>query len=246
MFVHSFQNLNIAKKVSEFLFSVIPVKKNRPLVLFVSGGSAIDIYTHFARSLGGRTSDVSFLTIAQVDERFQHTQDTPRVCSTPVGWRDQSNAQAIEKTGLWNVCGEKNISYHIIFQEGTLEEAANEYNETMKSFGFAQDKEFYKIALLGIGEDGHIAGLLPGYEKVWNVNSYAVGYNNSGKYPQRISLTPKALRLMNMSIIYAKGAKKQKVLKELLDRNNRKNLDDFPAGIFREIENVHLFTDVYV
>ncbi|MBI4991315.1 6-phosphogluconolactonase, partial [Candidatus Gottesmanbacteria bacterium] len=155
----------------------------------------------------------------------------------------------------WRVCRERNIPYDIISQEETLEKSGDQYDRTVEKLF----KEYvYKVAVLGIGEDGHTAGLLPGYEKKWNKNKYIVGYrisqhrqNNAmalfcqgkGNFPQRISLTPKALKELDQAIIVAVGEKKKTAIKKLLNQSNESNLsniDKMPSVIVTSIPQVNL------
>ena len=94
---------------------------------------------------------------------------------------------------------------------------------------------------MGIGEDGHTAGLLPGYQTEWDIDSLVSGYENESNLPHRITITPKAIRELDQAIVVAKGANK----KEIINRLFRENcpIDEFPAMIIKSIPKVDIFTD---
>ncbi|MBI2616631.1 6-phosphogluconolactonase [Candidatus Gottesmanbacteria bacterium] len=228
-----------------FILSQLQRNLNKGVSLFLSGGSLVDVYVQFGIYL--KQVRHTHLALAQVDERFQPSQKTDNSKQITVnrGQKNTSSINAIEigKTGLWNVCKGKNIPVHLVSQKGTLGISAQGYEKEIKQL-FSED--FYKIALLGMGKDGHTAGLLPGYGQKWNIDHLVVGYRNTGQFPQRITLTPKALRLMDVAVVYVVGEKKRSILKKLQDYHNRKNLGIFPAIILDEIKYVHLFTDVQI
>lgn len=211
------------KELATFFIDLFDKQKTQKKIIFLSAGSWLQLYEELSKEIIPFGKDIS-ISFAQVDERFQPENI------------DDVNAETIAKTGILEN-GSKTI---FISKNGTLEQSTKEYEKNISHF-FGNDS--YKIVLLGVGEDGHTAGLLPGYQHAWDKDQLVVGYKNNGKFPQRITLTPKALRLMDESIIYAVGEKKRPVINILLGLNERKNLGEFPTGILKEMKNVHLFTD---
>ncbi len=235
------------------------------ILLLFSGGSAVRLYPYLVDWIKEHPSR-SFqrkLAVGQADERFfgGDKGNRPAVAKAMAGKGDRGrnkniNAEVIGKTGLWDVCREKGIACHLISQSesnsaeaGTMEESSSEYNQTISDLWKSASK---KIAVLGIGEDGHTAGLLPGYQKQWDVDQLVVGYTHNGQFPQRISLTPKALRSLDYALVVAAGESKRPVLNRLqsLQRSDlsRKgqtfvDLDRFPVGILPEMKEVEIFTD---
>lgn len=198
-------------------------------LLLLSGGSAVRLYKPLRLFISNSDLNFEFLTIAQVDERFQP------------GNRDEVNAYAIEKTGLWEACKKKNIPYYLVSQTGSLQESSKKYNQTISKLFKSHP---YKIAVFGIGEDGHTAGLLPGYKKEWNRNVFVVGYENKGKFHQRITVTPKALIHLDIALVVAQGEGKRNSLVNVLKPEHSVSTDVYPAMIFHEIPKVEVFTDI--
>ncbi len=214
------------KKLIKLISQSLCEKKKT--LLFLSGGSNANLYGYLAGYLNHY--ELPLLFIAQIDERFQPNQAL------------EINAEQIRKTGLWKVCGEKGIPYYIISQKGSVETASKEYRKTIEDLW---EKLDYIIAVLGIGEDCHTAGLIPGYEKDWNTDSYVVGYDlKLGKFRKRITITPKLMEKFDYALIVAKGAKKKEAIKNALKKENLQNLNKYPAVIIQKIPKLDLFTDI--
>lgn len=222
------------------------------ILLLLSGGSAVRLYPYLVDWIKAHPTG-SFqgkLAVGQVDERLRPGREESGIRdqgSAGTEKRDKNiNAVVIGEIGLWEVCREKGIACHLISQSesnsaraGTLEESASLYNQTISNIFKSASKT---IAVLGIGEDGHTAGLLPGYRKDWDVDRMVVGYENDGPFPQRISLTPKALRQLDMAIVVAAGEKKRAALDQARSQK-RTDLNVFPAAILGEMKQVEGFTD---
>jgi len=73
---------------------------------------------------------------------------------------------------------------------GDLESAATAYGDQVRAFGSGQ----FDVVMLGLGPDGHVASLFPGYPQLDVDDRIAVAVTESPKPPpQRISLTFAAL-----------------------------------------------------
>ncbi len=128
------------------------------------------------------------------------------------------------------------------------------YLKNSRPLGCESFKKYdYKIAVLGIGEDGHTAGLIPGYEKAWNIDRCIVGYNlgqNTAyavfcqqKFRHRITVTPKLLEKLDYALITARGEKKKETIQNALKKENLKDLNKYPAAIIQKIKEVDIFAD---
>lgn len=245
--IHTEKSELIWDKASEFLINWLRLYHNigQKTLLLLSGGSVTRLYSDLAQFINTSDLNFDFLAIGQVDERFKPEQ--------PGGFKStkEINAEFIRETGLWQVCQKKNIPYNFPHQEGTLEEAAKKYNKQLSDLF----EHFpYKIGVLGIGEDSHTAGLLPGYERVWNIDKYIIGYNLGQnnprglfcqhKFKQRISVTPRALRQLDHTIVVAVGEKKKEAIDNVINPLNIDNFDKYPAAILQKIKKVDLFTDI--
>lgn len=275
-------------------------KENKRILLFLSGGSVVQLYGQLAKLIREGDFKSNQLTITQVDERYSRNQKTKinkdwdlRALSlrgVPTVRRDDAaisvieiassstrndklnrnllrnfykdiNAENIRQTGLWEACKEKKIPYHLISQEGTLEGSAEGYNKIISKLFSRYD---FKMAILGIGKDCHTAGLIPGFEKSWNINDYVVGYkldsnhgqnsaaaefcqqksvkNSIGRINKRITLTPFALKQLDYALVGVVGEEKREALKNALNPDNREKLDQYPAAIIQKIKKVDVIT----
>lgn len=233
--IHSLSADQISSKASEFLIDCLKRNKDKRTLLFLSGGSAVKIY----RRITNCELRIKNLAIALVDERFRPGKSFNSQHLTFN--KEETNAYQIEKTRLWKACRKNNIPYYSISQEGALEEAARKYNIQIEKLFKEYD---YKMAVLGIGKDSHTAGLLPGYLSLWNTDKLVVGYKNDGKYAVRISLTPKALQMLDQALVVALGDKKKQAIKNALNPLNLNKLDKYPAVLLQKIKKVDLFTSM--
>ena len=135
-------------------------KQEKSLVL-LSGGSVTAFYPMLADYIRFQKPNMA---LGQVDERFQ-----------PLYIEDQ-NGKVIANTGLFDAFEKGKSPVFLVSQEGVLERAALEYDTVLKKLF---EEYPYKTAILGIGEDGHTAGFLPGYESEWNKDRLVVGYRNN-------------------------------------------------------------------
>ena len=95
------------------------------------------------------------------------------------------------------------------------------------------------IAFLGMGSDGHIAGILPHSPAVDAAKEWAVGYRTEDF--ERLTLTPFALSHINKAIVGAYGSEKSSALKNLQD--TLQPLADQPAQLVRHLPEVMIFND---
>ncbi|MBI3954918.1 6-phosphogluconolactonase, partial [Candidatus Gottesmanbacteria bacterium] len=219
--IHNYSDRDIYPKTSQRLINVLSdlLMQGRKTLLLLSGGSSVNLYGYLAEYLNH--SRPALLSIAQVDERFKPDQSS------------DINARAIKIMG---------IPYYIISQEGSVEKSAEEYNETIGRLWKEYD---YKIAVLGIGEDCHTAGLIPGYRKLWDKQKLTIGYSLTiGQksayadfcpqgFKQRITVTPKLLEELDYALIVAAGEEKKEAIENALKKENLQDLNKYPAAIIQ-------------
>jgi 6-phosphogluconolactonase/glucosamine-6-phosphate isomerase/deaminase len=118
-----------------------------------------------------------------------------------------------------------------------------EPNETVIKFGKNYcDLEAWAdviIGQFGIGSDGHTAGVLP--DTIGVTAPGTAYFYDGGKY-QRITLTLKTIRNVDIAYIFAFGESKKEVVEKL--KNEDLTLDEMPAQILKEIEESYLYSDL--
>ncbi len=177
--------------------------------LNLTGGSTIgNLYRLLAQ--GGRI-DWPAVTFTWGDERF-----------VPPGHPDHNGTQA--QTSLFNGIDADPAKVHPIpTTGGTPEECAQDYDKLLLSL-VRTGRPLFDLTLLSLGEDGHIASLLPG-QPVLGEQSKWVAAVPHGRPEVRISLTYPALRQSGRLILIASGKAKAPVLREILAGS-----DDYPAS----------------
>jgi 6-phosphogluconolactonase/glucosamine-6-phosphate isomerase/deaminase len=196
-------------------------------LIFLSGGSVVGLYPLLGQAIEEGKIDRKKICFAQVDERYRPDNI------------EEVNAEAIEKTGLWKVCTKYGIPFHLISQELSFSQSVKAYDETVGNlFTLYQNR----IAILGMGEDGHTAGLLPGYRKEWDEKQFVVGYKNDGLYPLRISITPFAIKQLSEGIVIALGDKKKEIINKL-NSTEIKDINQYPVTLLDTIQNSKIYTD---
>jgi 6-phosphogluconolactonase/glucosamine-6-phosphate isomerase/deaminase len=124
-----------------------------------------------------------------------------------------------------------------LLQDGlSLEQTTERYNR-MAAQAFSENRVI--IAQLGIGDDGHLAGILPGSPASTETKALAVGYP-SDPYP-RLTLTFPALRRVSAAYAFAFGNTKHRALKTL--QTQSLGTDQQPAQILKQLPEAYLYSD---
>ena len=191
--------------------------QNKKVLWLISGGSNIVITADILRQLHGTQN----LTIAQVDERYG-----------PVGHPDSNWQQLLDSgTPL------DGITLVPILQNplGSMHQAAADYEAKLQKLLKTAD---ISIAQLGMGTDGHIAGILPGTESV-----QAAGLVTSYQTEQfdRITLTFNGLDQVQELWLFAYGQDKKPQLEAL--QNQELRLSEQPAQYLKRHPRVVVYND---
>jgi 6-phosphogluconolactonase/glucosamine-6-phosphate isomerase/deaminase len=189
--------------------------QNSPVLLMLSGGSSLKVPSLIDLRL---CDDV---TVAQVDERI-----TPKV-------EDRNS------TGLANIEFVKpaGLKFVPVEQGLTLQESAARYERELRSWVKVHPGAFI-FAVLGMGSDGHIAGMMPGFEKLFNGKKWVVGYDagNTNTFRSRVTVTNTFLRdIVDDAVLFVTGEEK---------RNALNTIRMHPAGVIYEMDKAVLFTDI--
>lgn len=131
---------------------------------------------------------------------------------------------------------------HPVQTEGvTLEEAAERYEAMLKHLYGADmldpRRPLLSLTLLGLGEDGHTASLLPG-QSVLQERKRWVAPVPKGREEERITLTYPALDSSAAVVFLVSGDGKREILDKILSGET-----DFPAAHIRPVGEVIWFCD---
>ena len=208
---------------------VAQLKGNKRVLFLVSGGSALHVYQKMGQ-LWPKDVDLSGLKLGLVDERF-----------VPMGDKD-SNEQQLREAGVVKWFEEQGATFFGVLhslKKKSGQELALQANE--KYFQVLSETDV-SIISLGMGDDGHTAGILPmqsgpGFMQMFNgeelVTFYEVQEQDSANpFRQRITITLPMIREADLVMLYATGEKKRAALAELLQEKllNPK----FPVSVLQE------------
>jgi len=133
-----------------------------------------------------------------------------------------------------------NENVHPIATNGTLAEAAADYERTLRQFyGSPQlslNRPLFAVTLLGVGEDGHTASLFPGDAALTEQSRWVAAIPNARPEP-RISLTYPALASSGEIGFLVTGASKRDIVARI------RNGEDLPATRVDTAGRVHWFLD---
>ncbi|MGO4220499.1 6-phosphogluconolactonase [Lysobacter sp. TAF61] len=176
----------------------------RARLLLSGGATPVAVY----RALSKAPLDWDRVNVGLVDERWLHPQDL------------DSNAHAVRTHLLQHQAAAAH--FEPMTRPGrTIEEAvagANAYARFQAC-----------VAVLGMGEDGHVASLFPGMADAERIlasrHDYAAvdasGCAGARRWTRRISLTPRGLARVPTRVLLIKGARKRDVFTQALADGNR-------------------------
>ncbi len=209
--------------------------EKKHLLLLVSGGSQLDILPHIFHQISAQLSkEIETITVSLVDERYY----------TNVSSENSNGARLV---GLIP----PNMKYNSILEENlSLEATANKYDHFLSKK--IQDPNTYIVALLGIGEDGHTAGILPHLSQYTHIffTNFVTGYlvdtisTSDNPYRQRVTINFSALAKVDKIFVYAKG-KERIVDTLLLTEYSKEKLHELPSLILKE-PDIKAFSDICV
>jgi 6-phosphogluconolactonase/glucosamine-6-phosphate isomerase/deaminase len=161
------------------------------------------------------------LSVMPIDERYGE-----------VGHSDSNWAQMLQA----GFKGGEATLLPVLIEGLGFEETIDRYNQlAAKAF---KDNEII-IAQIGMGGDGHVAGILPDSPAVAKTEALATGYRSDPF--ERLTLTFTALRHVNAAYIFAFGNTKREAVQTLQTQSVELNRQ--PAQILKELPEAYLYSD---
>ena len=136
-----------------------------------------------------------------------------------------------------------------IKENETQDDLAHRFEEGLKSW-IETHANGVVIATMGVGKDGHTAGIMPYPENPALFRSlfedeekWVVAHDAGDKNPHslRVTVTLPFLRMVDHAVVYVVGEEKRATFERVLAENGA--LAETPARIIREMKDVRLFTD---
>jgi len=212
------------------LTSTLKRYANTPILLMVSGGSAFQFLEFVELGVLG-----PHLTLTILDERFS---TNPLV----------NNFAKLEQTSFYEKCmerGVKTIVTKVI--EGEDLRGLSERFQAALFFWKKEHPNGIIIATMGIGSDGHTAGIFPSEDGArFNTEAWVLGYvvpKSVHEHSERITVTYTFLKEeVEEAIVYAVGSEKEDLVEKL--ENDNCDFFVFPACIFHHMRRVTLFSAI--
>lgn len=234
--VYQSQNLSelffqATKKLSNIL---IKIHSDTPILFLCSGGSAINLVNGLTEE-----SIPNDLTIVMLDERYS---TDPRV----------NNFSILKQSDFYkNFHSNLKVTFYdtSVKKGETLVTYADRYEEMIGQW-IASHPGGKVIATFGIGDDGHISGLMPYrenkdyfYEQFVYTERIIVGYDAKGKnpYPLRATTTISFLQKYVISgIVYVPSANKFRIVEKILTTTNEL-YHSLPGRSLAKINDLYLY-----
>ncbi|HEY6736784.1 MAG TPA: 6-phosphogluconolactonase [Candidatus Saccharimonadia bacterium] len=205
--------------VADVLAETLMARLARGRVLWLlSGGSCIGVAVAAADRLRATGVNLADLTVSLIDERYG-----------AAGHPDSNWAQ-LQAAGM-SLPGAKLAP---VLTGGTMDHTAAQFAAMFEH----HLKNSYCLGLLGIGPDGHIAGIKP-HSPAVTATGFVSAYDWSDY--QRITATGHTLAKLDEIMVYAVGEAKWPVLDALEHRNLP--AAEQPAQLIKHHPAVTIFTD---
>lgn len=211
--------------------------KNAPVLLCMSGGSALKI----ADCIQKENLPIN-LTLTVLDDRYSQDEQV-------------NNFSLLMKTKLYSdalVLGAEFIDTRIKHNE-SLEYISTVADIKLKNW-FKTNPNGKVVITQGVGPDGHTSGMMPYPEDKDKFNKLfvetdrlSVGYDNEGKneYNLRITATMRFLiDHVDESVLLMTGKEKSQAYRNTWDSS--KTLAQTPARVIHQMKKVNLFTDIVI
>lgn len=195
------------------------LQDNERIVWFVSGGSCIGAEVEIATMLP--TEFLPRITVLLADERYGAEA------------HPDSNYRQLKDAGFMR----EQLEFTDVLAEGLpFAETCQQYNTRVTS---ALQQSGAIIATLGIGTDGHTAGILPDSPATQKAAANIIGYP-AGQL-NRMTVGIEVLRRVTNAFVFAYGEAKQVTLERV--RANTADVAQLPALVLYDIPSVTIYND---
>ncbi len=221
-----------AAEAGESLNNFLTENKSRPVLLMLSGGSAFSILDYVGSMALGEN-----LTVSVLDERFSAD---PAV----------NNFAQMQKLDFYQLALEAGTNFFGTLPRNneTQEELAQRWEQNLRQWQ-TNNHSGLIAATLGMGSDGHTAGIFPfpedakKFTELFESDSLVAAYNAVGKnqFPERLTTTATFFKRIDFGFAYVCGSEKQEKFKQVIGGKASEN--QLPAMLWHRIKNAKVFTD---
>ncbi|HUD09281.1 MAG TPA: 6-phosphogluconolactonase [Patescibacteria group bacterium] len=216
------EGIEVCKKL---LYEIVSKKS----VLFLSGGSTPKVlYQKLAEEKKLKAG-----AVALVDERFGEKL------------HENSNEKMIQDTGLIQNLSEQNTRFYPILRDKDIGETAKDYDETVRYLFNYFPKS---VGILGVGVDGHTAGLPAGMTndqyQMSNKTDLVTSFDDfPAAQKERITLTFLGLSKLDQIIVLVFGKDKKKALRLMFKSGSIAEIPSRTLSTKEISDKVTLITD---
>lgn len=201
-------------KANEVATEILEKYSDFKTALFLSGGNTPKkLYEYLAEKKRLKAG-----AVGQIDERYGKR-----------GHR-HSNELMIENTKLVKYFESQNIRFYPMLEsEKEIQECAKNYDEALR---FILKYIPKSVGVLGIGADGHTAGIPAISEiakKITEDQASLVSFYEAEKYGPRITLNFQGLGLLDLIIVLVLGQEKREALKKMFTDGL---VEDYPSRFY--------------
>lgn len=202
------EGIKVAKKI-------LYQSSNKKTVLFLSGGKTPkNLYEQLARE-----KKLKIGAVGMVDERYGKK------------YHENSNEFMVKESGFLQYLESKAVPFFPILKEGLdRKETAKKYEESVR---FLLSEFSQSIAILGMGSDGHTAGIpsrINDEQLTMNNSSLATEFDDfPSPQRERITLTFEGLSKIDFLILMVFGEDKKEALEKMMQEGSE---TEIPARFF--------------
>lgn len=200
---------------------------------------AVQARGQFSMALSGGSTARSLYSLLADDSSFRAEVPWEK---THFFWGDErhvppehpeSNYRMAQETLLSKVPVPPENIHRIKAENPNAQRAAEEYEETLRTFFRLRAGEFprFDLVLLGMGGDGHTASLFPGTDALRERKHPVVANWVEKFHTHRVTMTLPALNRAAMVLFLVSGEEKAETLRGVLE--NRTGKDPFPSQLIR-------------
>jgi 6-phosphogluconolactonase len=215
------KNGGFSPEVKVYVTPEILYQETAHLFMQISRG-AVDARGRFVMALSGGSTPKGL---------FQQLTEEPYLSLVPwhktyIYWVDEryvpldnemSNYRLAQEFLLSKVRLPKDHFFPMVQINRTVEQCASLYEARLRKFFGTDGVPRLDFALMGMGEDGHTAGLFPGVPQLNEMEKWVVGYQVDKERKERISLTFPVLNAARFLLILATGQQKAARVKDVLE-----------------------------
>lgn len=223
----------LKRQAGQTLQELFTENLKKPILFLTSGGSALAILENV------KIPEGSHISIGVLDERYS---EDPTINN----FTQLKNTQFFQRS--------ENLFEHILDTSVEKSESLEDFAERFESMLRAWMVENHNgviVSTIGMGPDGHVSGMMPfpedssRFETLFNDgHKLVIGYDAGKKnqYSKRATTTMEFMRRIHHAVVYISGEAKKEAWKRLMVDSG--TLNETPARILREMEDVKVFTDL--